>query len=306
MRLEAQPGSGRAERRGMAMVLVATIAWSFAGLFTRSLTIDVPTAVAWRSFAGGVLLAALWLVQRRSNAFRDLMALRWFDWLAVMLNVVAQGAFSACLFLTSVAHVAVIYALTPFIAALVAWWWLGERIAASTLVAILIAMAGIVTVVAGSLGTGGFAGDALALVMTGAFATLIVMPKAYPGLRVAETMFIGSLVTFAVFLPFAHTSGLDLRNGVLVGAYGSVNLVLAFFLFMKGARLIPAATAGLIVTLEIVLSPFWVWLFMGEAANAATFVGGAIVFAAVVGHLFYTTRRVPTGSIEPLSATQQS
>ncbi len=293
-------------RRGMAMVLVATIAWSFAGLFTRSLTIDVPTAVAWRSFAGGALLAAVWLVQRRSKALRDLMALRWFDWLAVVMNVVAQGAFSACLFLTSVAHVAVIYALTPFIAALVAWLWLGERVAASTLVAILISMAGIVTVVAGSLGAGGLMGDALALLMTAAFATLIVMPKAYPGLRVAETMFLGSFITFALFLPFSHTSGLDLRNGILVGTYGGINLVLAFFLFIKGARLIPAATAGLIVTLEIVLSPFWVWLFMGEAANAATFVGGAIVFGAVVGHLLYSMRRASTGDMAPLSATRHS
>ncbi len=274
----------------MAMVLVATIAWSFAGLFTRSLTIDIPTAVAWRSFAGGMLLAAVWLVQRRSNALRDLMALRWFDWFAIMMNVIAQGAFSACLFLTSVAHVAVIYALTPFIAALVAWWWLGERIAASTLTAILVSLAGIVTVVAASLGTGGLVGDALALLMTAAFATLIVLPKAYPELRVAETMFIGSFITFALFLPFSHTSGLDLRNIVLVGAYGAINLVLAFFLFMKGARVIPAATSGLIITLEIALSPFWVWLFMGEAANAATFVGGTIVFGAVVGHLYYTMR----------------
>lgn len=290
----------------MAMVLVATIAWSFAGLFTRSLTIDIPTAVAWRSFAGGVLLAAVWLVQRRSNALRDLMALRWFDWLAVMMNVVAQGAFSACLFLTSVAHVAVIYALTPFIAALVAWLWLGERIAASTLLAILVSMAGIVTVVAASLGAGSLSGDALALLMTGAFATLIVMPKAYPGLRVAETMFIGSLITFALFLPFSHTSGLDLRNGVLVGTYGAINLVLAFFLFIKGARFIPAATAGLIITLEIVLSPLWVWLFRGEAADAATLVGGAIVFGAVVGHLLYSMRRAPTGGKPPLSLTQQS
>ena len=275
----------------MAMVLVATMAWSFAGLFTRSLTIDVPTAVAWRSFAGGLFLAAVWLVRRRSNTFRDLMAMRWFDWLAVTMNVVAQAAFSACLFLTSVAHVAVIYALTPFIAALVAWMWLGERIAASTLTAILVSMAGIVTVVAASLGTGGLMGDALALMMTAAFATLIVMPKAYPGLRVAETTLLGSFITFALFLPFSHTSGFDLRNGALVGAYGAINLVLAYFLFVEGARLIPAATAGLIVTLEIVLSPLWVWLFMGETPNATTFVGGTIVFAAVTGHLLYTALR---------------
>jgi drug/metabolite transporter (DMT)-like permease len=288
-------GTRNAEWRGMAMVFVATVAWSFAGLFTRSLTIDVCTAVAWRSFAGGVALLALWLAHRRTDAVRDLASLRGPDWVAVLLNVLAQGAYSACLFLTSVAHVAVIYAATPFIAALIAWWWLDERLAAHTLVAILLTMTGIVTVVGGSLGTGSLAGDALALVMTAAFAILIVLPKGYPKLRITESMFISAFITFALFLPFSDMHNFDLRNGVLVGAYGAINLVLAYFLFIKGARAIPAATAGLIVTLEIVLSPFWVWLFMGETVDRSTLVGGAIVLGAVVGHLLYAMRHQPLG-----------
>lgn len=278
----------------MAMVFVATLAWSFGGLFTRSLTIDICTTAAWRSFAGGVLLLAIWLVQRRSGALRDLAALRLPDWVAVLVSTVAQGAFTACMFLTSVAHVAVIYAFTPFIAALISRWWLGEAIGASTLLAVLASAAGVAIVVAGSLGTGTLTGDGLALVMTAAFATMIVLPKRYPDLRVAESMVVSAFLTFALFLPFSRTMGLDLRNGVLVGAYGSINLVLAFFVFVRGARHIPAATAGLIATLEIVLAPLWVWLFLGEKVDASTFLGGAIVFSAVIGHLLVSMRRPPS------------
>ena len=279
----------------MAMVSVATVAWSFAGLFTRSLTLDACTTVAWRSFAGGLFLFAWWASRRRSRGLGDLAKLKWYDGAAVLAGIVAQGAYSACLFLTGVAHVAVIYAATPFIAALLAWWWLGERMAAPTLAAILVSMAGIVTVVAGSTGAGSVSGDGLALLMTAAFAVLIVLAKAFPGLRVAETMFISAFATFLLFVPFSHTEGLDLRNGILVGAYGAINLVLAYALFMQGARLVPAATAGLIVTLEIVLSPLWVWLFVGETVDRWTVSGGAIVFGAVVGHLLYGARRAATG-----------
>jgi len=201
----------------MAMVLVATFAWSFAGLFTRSLTIDVFTTIAWRSFAGGVLLLAIWLMRRRSWALRDLAALRQPDWAAVLANVVAQAAFSACLFLTSVAHVAVIYAFTPLIAALMAWWWLGDAIRPSTVLAILVSAAGVVTVVAGSFGTGTLLGDALALVMTAAFATMIVLPKAYPSLRVTESIIISAFITFALFLPFSRTMAV---NSELVARLG--------------------------------------------------------------------------------------
>lgn len=278
----------------MAMVSVATVAWSFAGLFTRSLTLDACTTVAWRSFAGGLFLFAVWVSRRRSRGLADLAQLKWYDGAAVLAGIVAQGAYSACLFLTSVAHVAVIYAATPFIAALLAWWWFGERMAAPTLAAILVSMAGIVTVVAGTTGAGSVSGDGLALLMTAAFAVLIVLAKAFPGLRVAETMFISAFATFLLFVPFSHTEGLDLRNGILVGTYGAINLVLAHALFMQGARLVPAATAGLIVTLEIVLSPLWVWLFVGETVDRWTVSGGAIVFGAVIGHLLHGARRAAT------------
>lgn len=277
----------------MAMVFVATVAWSFAGLFTRSLTMDVCTTVTWRSFAGGLVLLVPWLVRRRSSALRDLVSLSGADWIAILVGAVAQAATTAGLFLTSVAHVAVIYAACPFIAALLAWCWLGERMGTSTVVAILGSAAGVGIVVAGSISGASLAGDVVALVMTTAFALLIVLPKVYPDLRVVETMIVGAFITFALFLPFSHIGELDLRNGVLVGAYGAINLVLAYFVFIQGARSIPAATAGLIATLEIVLSPLWVWLVFGETVDASTLMGGIVVCGSVVGHLVFPMSRGP-------------
>lgn len=287
-------GSRPSELRGMAMVLVSTIAWSFAGLFTRALTIDVYTAVSLRSLAGGLLLLAIALVRRRRGEPR-FGALRWPEWISVAVNVLAQASFTACLYLTSVAHVAVIYAFTPFIAALIAWRCLGERITVTTLAAIVVSGAGVATVVAGSWGTGGALGDALALVMTTSFAILIVLPKAYPDLRLTEPTLISAFIVFALFLPLSHVGSVDLRNAALIVAYGSINLVLAYFLFLHGARFIPAATAGLIATLEIVLSPLWVWLFLGESVDGPTLIGGAVVFSAVIGHIVSTIGMRPDG-----------
>ena len=48
-------------------------------------------------------------------------------------------------------------------------------------------------------------------------------------------------------------------------------------LFTAGARLIPAAQAGLITLLEIVLGPLWVWLIYREQPDALTLVGGAVI-----------------------------
>jgi len=46
----------------------------------------------------------------------------------------------------------------------------------------------------------------------------------------------------------------------------------------------PAADAALVGSMEIVLTPFWVWLFFSERPPMATFMGGAIILATIVWH----------------------
>ncbi|KAB0677526.1 DMT family transporter [Aureimonas leprariae] len=283
--------TGSTAARGATMVLIATVAWSFAGVFTRSLTLDVMTTVALRALAGGTMLFLAMLLRRGPGAFGDLIAIGRVGWFAVVLSAVAQAATTAGLFMTSVAHVTVIYATCPFLAAIIARLWLGEVIPRATLLAIVASISGVLVVMSASTASGTLVGDAVALVMTLSFATIIVLSKAHPDLRLFEVTIVSAFLTFGLFIPFASDVNLDAANVAIVSAYGLTNMVVAFFLFIKGARHIPAATSGLIVTLEIVLSPLWVWLFFDETVDAATFLGGAIVLAAVIGHLVHSLSR---------------
>lgn len=273
------------------MILLATLAWSFAGLLTRMLSIEVSTAVALRALAGGAFLFIYLLICRRRSAFRQLFAIGRVGWIVVLLSIIAQAATTAGLFLTSVAHVSVIYATCPFVAALIARFWLGEVIPRMTAMAILASICGVVLAVAGATGSSTLLGDAVAFLMTVSFAIIIVLSKAYPGLKILEITILGAFLTFLLFLPFSSTQGLDAWNVGVVIVYGFSNMVLAYLLFLRGARYVSAATSGLIVTLEIALSPYWVWLFFGEKIDTLTFIGGVIVTAAVAGHLVLMSSR---------------
>ena len=61
-------------------------------------------------------------------------------------------------------------------------------------------------------------------------------------------------------------------------------MALGLILFTAGARLIPAAQAGLITLIEIVLGPLWVWLIYREEPDALTLAGGAVIIGAVLLH----------------------
>lgn len=83
----------------------------------------------------------------------------------------------------------------------------------------------------------------------------------------------------------------SLPNLAWLFLFGAVNLGAGLAMFVTGARLIPAALAALVGTLEPVLGPLWVWLIHGEVPVARTLVGGGIVFLALFLHILNDWRR---------------
>jgi len=74
--------------------------------------------------------------------------------------------------------------------------------------------------------------------------------------------------------------------GVVQSATGQI-----FYAF--GSKRIPAAEATLIAALEVPFTPFWVWLFLNETPSLQTLIGGAVVLAALFGHIVTQFRTNP-------------
>ena len=89
-------------------------------------------------------------------------------------------------------------------------------------------------------------------------------------------------ILVVAFAPFAAVG--DIGGGDIgwLATLGIGQVGLGFVLFAVGARLIPAAQAGLITLLEVVLGPLWVWLALDERPSTLTLVGGAVVIVAIV------------------------
>jgi len=62
-------------------------------------------------------------------------------------------------------------------------------------------------------------------------------------------------------------------------------------LYTLGSRVVPAAELTLLSMVEVLLGPVWVWWLLGETASPATFVGGAILLAAITGNALSGARR---------------
>jgi drug/metabolite transporter (DMT)-like permease len=272
---------GRERRRGQVYIVLAALAWSTAGLLQRELSMDTPTQVAGRALFAMLALFAFVAVAARGNMPGAFRTIGRAGLAFALCMAVASGAFIVALNETTVANVLFLQALAPVAAAILAGVVLGETVGRRTWVAMVLALCG-VGVMIGGPSSEGLRGQAIALLMTLAFAVTVVIARRHREISMAPATCLSQLIVLAVAVPFASPSqigGDDLGLLVLLGA-GQMGLGLTFLTL--GARLIPAAEVALITLLEVVLGPLWVWLAISEEPGTATLVGGAVVVAAVV------------------------
>ena len=277
------PDEKSARRRGVLLVLIATIMWSLAGLFARLLThLDVWTVVGWRALLGAASIAVVGLIEWRAGRLENPLGFGALSPVVALLAMIAISAYAASVMTTTIADVMVIYATMPFVAAAMGFVVNGERVSARTLIASLVALVGIIVMVASGLGSGRLLGQALSMLMTLAFAGMIVLQRRKPGASVIVVNCLGAIGAGVFGLANSPLEPISLYNFAVLFAFGLTTIGLAFVLFMEGAKFIPSAEAGLISLLDVVLGPLWVFIAFGENPGLATMIGGVIVLAAAL------------------------
>jgi drug/metabolite transporter (DMT)-like permease len=283
---------------GIALVACSAAVFGLAGVLTKSIHTDPLTINCWRGLVGGLMIAAYVFWRRSREAAPRPLVLGWRGWLMAVVGAFASIAFIAAFKNTYVANVAIIYATAPFVAALLAWLLVREKIRSQTMLAALVSLAGVGLMVFSGIGAGRPFGDGLALLMTFGSALYMVLIRKF---RDTPVVWAGAVSAFLLFfLGWFVTDPLAVsaRDAVLLAAFGA-SFALASVLWTEGSRLIPAAEAGLLGSAEVPFAIVFGWLFLAEFPPAASLIGGAIVLAAVFAHAgrdLALTRAASTGS----------
>jgi drug/metabolite transporter (DMT)-like permease len=273
-----------ATRRGALLVACAAMCWSSGGLIARLVTTSPWTTSLWRSLFAALFLALVLRMVRGRSIFAQ-----WRDGGRPVLAVaVCMTLASTCFILslahTSVANTLILMSTGPYVAGLLGWMLLGERVAPRTWLTMGVALAGAVVMVSNSYSRGAMAGDLLAIVMASSFAVATVLVRRHPEIQMAPAAVLATTLTALVALPLADPLETAPRDLALLAFFGVGQFGVGFLLFMAGARLIPAAESSLIGMLEVVLGPLWVWLVLNERPGAASLTGGALILAALLAN----------------------
>jgi drug/metabolite transporter (DMT)-like permease len=279
---------------GVLLVVAATLCWSFGGAIDRFISApNTWTVVFWRSVFAGLFIVCFMIARDGlAGAIALITSARWPTLIVGLLYTVSTVCFVLALSYTSVAKVLLIQSSSPILAAGMAWLLLRERVAWYTMIAIVAVVAGITTIVSGSLSVGGTSllGDILSLIMVSAFTLTIVISRKYPGIRMTPAILLGVVVAGIIASTQASTLSVTLPDLGWLAIFGMVNLGLGLALFVTGARLIPSVLSALLSVIEPILGPVWVWLFHSEVPGGLVLVGGSVVIAALVFNMIFDWR----------------
>ena len=271
------------QKIGVVLVAVSALVFSCAGLFVRSLEAEVWAIIFWRGIFAALFTSAF-IFQRRAVHF-EFLAMGKPGVAAALVGACGTMAFIPAFKLTTIANVSLIYAASPFVAALIMWVWIRERPGRTVIVASMLALLGVLIIVVESIAEANIQGDLLALVMTLMMSVYVCIYRRFPNTPAAGPAVLMSVFLLPVAWSFGEPLIISINDFLIVACFGGVFSVASVTL-AEGSRRLPAAQTTLLSALETPLAPLWAWIVLSEFPGAAAQIGGAVILLAVLGSVW--------------------
>ncbi len=187
---------------------------------------------------------------------------------------------------TSVANAMLLFATAPFIAAILASLFLGEKVRIMTWCAVIVAMGGIAYMFADQSTQFSLIGSLAALGSAMGFAIFSVALRWGKDDEMLPAVFLSGcfaiIITFLICLFLKQSLSLSFRDIAISFSMGIFQVGGGLVLYTIGSKALSAADLTLLSLAEVVLGPVWVWLFLGELASNNTLIGGSILLLAII------------------------
>ena len=279
-------------RLALLLVIASSVANSASGLIVRSMD----SAGGWqiifyRSCFLAVALSVVFVVQSGWRVRAALRELR--SW--ALLGSLAIASVNTCFILslthTTVANTMFLMSAAPLFAALLGWTVLGETVKRGVWIAMGVALVGMGVMLWDGIGAGTLLGNALAVMAAFSFGTFVVVLRKGRGVNMMPVVILGTVLggLYAAFMS-EWTLSISRHDVALLFVWGTLLSGTVHAIFTWSSRHVPGAELTLLILIEFILSPMWVWLVIDEQPSLATLIGGALVMASVASRALASFR----------------
>jgi drug/metabolite transporter (DMT)-like permease len=271
-----------ARRQAILFLILTALLWSSSGLLVKTISWQPLSILGGRS----ILATLVFLVYLRTLQFR------WTGWqvAGVIGYIGAQLFFIMATKLTTAANAIFLQYTAPMYIVVLGYWLLGERPQRADWITLPVIFTGLLLFFGDDLSFDGFAGNGLAIVSGVAMATMMVCMRGQKDGVPAQTILLGNLVSACIGLPFLVKEDFSLPNVGIILFLGVFQIGLSFVFYSVAIQHVRVLESTIILTLEPILNPVWVFLVIGEAPGRLALLGSTLVVGAVMARAIVSAR----------------
>ena len=268
---------------GYILLLFGGFCLSWGGFIIRSFEeASIWQILFLRSFFFLLALIAFLLITYKKNTFNIIKESGLPGLLGGFVLSFSFVAFVVAMSNTTVANVVFIISTQTMFLAIFGYFYLKEKVSLIGLISIFLAMSGIIIMVGDSISGGSLFGNIVALAIPINFAILVMIIRKNTKVDMVPAIFYSGIFSliYGFFLAesFEFTKH-DIWMGFLLGV---PQLAVSFICITIGSRTVESATVGILMLMETLCAPLWVWLFLNEIPPISVFIGGAVIISAII------------------------
>ncbi len=268
---------------GYILCLLGGFFLSWGGLIIRSFeTTDIWQILTVRSFFFIIALILFLVLTYKKNTITIIKNSGVPAVIAGLFLSLSFVAYIVAMSKTSVANVVFIISTQTIFLAVFGFLFLKEKINLKGFISIVLAFVGLVVMLGDSINQGTLLGNIVAFAIPINFTILVMIIRKFPELDMVPAIFYSGI--FSGFYGIILASDLSFSpNDIFMGfLLGVPQLAFGFICVTIGSKTTPAVTVGLLMLLETIFAPIWVWIFLNEVPPISVFIGGAIIISAVI------------------------
>jgi drug/metabolite transporter (DMT)-like permease len=191
---------------------------------------------------------------------------------------------------TTVANTVMIFASIPLFSSLYNYLIYRKKSTKNIYIASFFIFIGLFIIFSTQIGDSNFLGNIYALICVNLFSLAFVILSQYKNVnRFAITAFAG-FVTAIVSSLFINYYAIDLYTLGILLITGIIVAPMSRILIGIGTKRLPASEVSLLMIIETIMAPIWVWIFLNEIPQNTTFIGGSIILLTLILNSIYSLK----------------
>jgi drug/metabolite transporter (DMT)-like permease len=285
---------------GIFLALLGALILTPDTLFMRLSELSGGQMVAWRATQAGSIFIIIGLIPFiwKRNGVRPKILCKSFP-LLIIVQIANVFCFSYGISLAPVAIVLIAVATVPIFSIILGVIFLKEMVDFKIWLIVLAVLFGVVLSVFGDIKSNDLwnsdtaLGGLCGLIVAFSLACNFVIIRKDKEVAFPLSLGIGGIICgLASFNVWPSALEISMTSMFYISITGIIILPLSFILLSIASRLTLASNVSIIMLLETILGPFWVWAFTSESPNFLTIVGGLVVIFSLIYFFFIQSFKI--------------